>query len=71
MEKSISTYIMIKFKINNIEYNVSIKEAINLKNQLENELSACRTKCPTCRCMLLPKQICSCCSDVLELDPLI
>jgi len=63
MSKEHITEIQGRLKAIKVEIQDRIKGLQEESKQLNKELDTFRTKCPTCRCWLLPEEECECCGE--------
>ena len=57
--------------IGSVEHSWTVEEATTVIARISKAIDALRVKCPTCRCRILPGQICGCCAEPPGHEPLI
>jgi len=58
----------IDITIEGVSYLFTIEEAKALINEISGKIYALKVKCPTCRCKILPGEVCFCCEEDGILD---
>ena len=53
----------VRFEWDGRGYNLTVEDARELIRTVYAGIDACRAKCPTCRCRILPGEVCSCCAQ--------
>lgn len=51
------------FTIHGGQHSMSVREALGLVARITAEVNKQKHKCPTCRCQILPGEVCPCCAD--------